>query len=149
MPAIATIDNAAVERRLPGCLYLDVRTQEEFGLGHVAGAYNLPFQLGSLSGLRDNPVFERVAQAALPVDVPLIVGCHSGGRARAAAQRLFELGFRALAIHLEGWDGHRDAFGRRLPGWKYTSLPTEVTPRPGRSYAELSARAQGSADAAR
>lgn len=142
---IPTIDNPTVEQRLNACVYLDVRTEQEFALGHVPGAYNLPVQLGSLAGLRDNPDFDAVACAVFPANTPLVVGCHSGGRALRAARRLFDLGFSQVEVHLEGWDGHRDAFGRKTAGWKDCALPTEQATPPERSYPRLLAKAQGEA----
>ncbi len=125
------------ERQESGATYLDVRTAEEFELGHVPGAYNVPWQLGTLSGMVANPDFDRVMTTAFEPDATLIIGCRSGKRAGAAAERLRALGFDNLAVHRESWSGYADAFGRTSPSWQSLGLPIETTPMSGRSYAEL------------
>jgi methionyl-tRNA formyltransferase len=123
-----------------GAPYLDVRSAEEYALGHVPGAYNIPLQHGSPSGLQPNPEFEVAAAAAFPKDGLLIVGCHSGARALRAAARLTRLGFSRVLLHREGWDGSRDAFGRRLGGWAPLGHPREQQAPAGRTYADLRPR---------
>jgi rhodanese-related sulfurtransferase len=125
---------------IAGCLYLDLRTPLEFDLGHVPGAYNLPMQLGDIAGLRANPAFEPVVLAVFSRDQPLILGCHSGARSRSAQRRLIALGFERLSVHREGWDGQRDAFGRKSEGWG-TTMPVERVAQPGRDYETLRAHA--------
>lgn len=123
-----------------GWVYLDVRTEEEFELGHVPGAYNVPFQLGTLAGPVPNPDFAAHVQAAFRCDQGLILGCHSGNRSRRAGRILREVGFSRISSHTEGWDGSRDAFGRKTPGWAHSEHPRETHARAGRSYTEIRQR---------
>lgn len=127
-----------------GWAYLDVRTVQEFELGHVPGAFNVPFQLGSITGLGDNPEFSSCVAAIFPKATRLIVGCHSGGRSSAARAQLLKQGYAHIATHSDGWDGRPDAFGRKHGGWRRAGLPVASHPEPGRSYADLSRQAEPS-----
>jgi rhodanese-related sulfurtransferase len=130
--------NAGVQQALDdGAVYVDVRTPEEFALGHVPGAFNLPWALGSLAGLTDNPDFGAVAAANFNAERRLVLGCRSSARATKAYAALTGLGFSALAIHREGWEGNRDAFGRLTPGWSLVGLPQAHARLPGRDYPAL------------
>lgn len=111
-----------------GFQYVDVRTAEEFELGRVPGAINVPWQLGTLAGLVPNPEFESLLRERVPLDQRCVVGCRSGQRARAAAKVLARLGYNCRADAL-GFDGARDAFGRFTPGWSRLGLPVERDPR--------------------
>lgn len=138
IPAMHSDDVPAA--MVAGWAYLDVRTEEEFNLGHVPGAYNVPFQLGTLAGLIRNPDFTAHVEAALQRDQGVILGCHSGNRSRHAARTLRDAGFSRVSSHVEGWDGSRDAFGRKTPGWAHSAHPRETHARAGRSYAEIRER---------
>lgn len=64
-------------------ILLDVRTQEEFDAGHIAGALLLP----------DYEVAQK-AEGVLPdKDARILVYCRSGRRSAAAAAELAELGY--------------------------------------------------------
>ena len=63
---------------------LDVRSKEEFGSGHIEGAYLIP-----VSELEN-----RLAE--LPQDKPIIVHCGSGSRSTSAANILLEKGFKEI-----------------------------------------------------
>jgi len=74
---------------------LDVRTEEEYVSGHIAGSILLPV----------DEVAER-AEALLPQkDRPVIVYCRSGRRSRMAAETLEQMGYETLydlgGVH--GW----------------------------------------------
>ena len=64
-----------------GALIIDVREADEFALGHIKGAKNIP--LSQLRGRLDE----------LPNDQPLYVHCRSGQRSYNAARALMQLGF--------------------------------------------------------
>ena len=73
---------------------LDVRTQEEFDLGHVEGAV--------LTDIRADSFAEQIS--ALPTDVPYLVHCAAGvenGRSRQAVNALKKHGVKEI-YHLEG-----------------------------------------------
>lgn len=121
----------------PRWLYVDVRTPEEFSTGHIEGAFNVPLKHGSLEGLKDNPDFAPIMTQSFSKTAPLILGCHSGGRARAASAQLASLGYTAIAFHADSLAGNRDHFGRLSRGWLAEGLPVTTVVEPGRSYAEL------------
>lgn len=72
-----------------GALIVGVRTPEEYALGHVPGAVNLPV--------------EEVARWAdtLPKDKPVYLYCRSGNRSRQAAEYLKRKGYANL-YNVEG-----------------------------------------------
>ena len=106
-----------------GWNYLDVRTPEEFELGHVPNAVNIAVKHGSLAGLHTNESFLALVCERFALDAPLAVGCKSGGRAKLALAQLQSAGFSRLALHSDGFDGERDAFGKRSGGWLHLGLP--------------------------
>lgn len=81
--------------RVSGAVIIDVRSPEEFAIGHVDGAINVP--LHALTG--------RVPE--YPRDTPFITVCtKGGGRSEQAASTLRGLGFasaRALCGGTEAW----------------------------------------------
>lgn len=68
-----------------GARVIDVRTPEEFALGHVPGAVNIPFE----------QVASRVAEVGDP-SKPVVLYCRSGRRSGIAARALQDLGFTRL-----------------------------------------------------
>ena len=74
----------AEARRLveAGALLVDVRTTEEFAVGHIAGALNIPVQ-----GL------EKRMRELDPKDRPIVLYCRSGNRSARALRLLQEAGF--------------------------------------------------------
>ena len=66
-------------------LVLDVRTREEYGEGHIEGAFNIPYD--EINDLID-----------LDKDAVLFVYCKSGKRSKIAAEKLLELGFKVYDL---------------------------------------------------
>ena len=123
-----------------GYTYVDVRSEPEFALGHPPGACNVPWQRAEGDRLVANSDFAIVMQSSFSTTEPLIIGCRSGSRSRAAVQRLRELGFTQLVELKHGFEGARDAFGRHLRGWRDHGLEVELgEPEPELSYAGLCA----------
>jgi rhodanese-related sulfurtransferase len=121
-----------------GYVYLDVRTEEEFAQGHPAGAYNVPLMLRTAQGMQDNPRFLEVVASAFAPDAKLVLGCKSGARSLAAANKLLEAGYRNLVEQRAGFSGQRDPFGRVVePGWQAAGLPCATEAEAGRDYAAL------------
>lgn len=128
-----------------GATLVDVRSTREYNGGHAAGAVNVPLmehdeETGQMT---PNPDFVRVMQANFPADARLLLACQAGGRSARAARMLETFGYQHLTNVLGGFLGKRDPVdGRTIdPGWHECGLPTETTPAPGGSYAELVAKA--------
>ena len=71
---------------------VDVRTPEEFGLGHIAGSINIPLQ----------EIPQRLAEFKLLAQ-PIILVCASGNRSGQATQFL-----KSLGIECENGGGWRN-----------------------------------------
>ncbi|MCA9645590.1 MAG: rhodanese-like domain-containing protein [Polyangiaceae bacterium] len=108
----------ALQALADGYRYLDVRSSIEFAAGHAPAAYNIPVMHAGESGFAPNPDFLRVAQATFPTDTPLLIACQAGGRSQVAVKQLTAAGYTQLLELRTGFDGCRDAFGRREPGWQ-------------------------------
>jgi rhodanese-related sulfurtransferase len=76
-----------------GAKVLDVRNEDEYDAGHVAGAKLIP--LGQLAARQDE----------IPEADPLYVICASGGRSLTAAKALVQSGYRAISVAggTRGW----------------------------------------------
>lgn len=83
---------------------LDVRTPEEFALGRVPGAVNVP--LGDLS--------RRLSEFTAHKDAEIVVYCEAGMRAGHAVGLMSQAGFNQLRT----MDGH-------MRGWRQSGLPVE------------------------
>lgn len=69
----------------PGGLILDVRSREEFAVGHVKGALNVPI----------DELEARISECG-PRQRPIAVYCRSGRRSAVAVQVLLRAGFAAV-----------------------------------------------------
>jgi len=77
-------------------LLLDVRTPEEYGTGHIAGARLVDFH---------SPDFQ-ARVAALPRKASILLYCRSGNRSGQALRMMQDMGFidvRHLAGGINGW----------------------------------------------
>jgi len=76
--------NSALEEYdlMPQALLLDVRTEDEYRMGHIPGSRNLP--LASI---------ESVSDVVHNKTIPLYVYCRSGARSRQAASLLRAMGY--------------------------------------------------------
>jgi rhodanese-related sulfurtransferase len=120
-----------------GYAYVDVRTVEEFELGHPSGAFNVPWLL-KRSDAQPNPHFLSTLLAKFPKQRGLVVGCQSGNRSRGASAALLAAGFEHVVEQRAGYGGEKDAFGKLIElGWERAGLPTETTTEPGHRYCEL------------
>lgn len=119
-----------------GYVYVDVRTEAEFGAGHPPGALNVPVTVAGVP----NPEFVSVLERALGKDAKIVVGCKAGPRSRRAAELLNQAGFSNVVEMPAGFSGGRDEFGRPLPGWIQQGLSVETGAPAGQSYADVKAR---------
>jgi len=97
MKSITTTELAA----LTGVTIIDVREDDEFAIGHAAGAKNLP-----LSTFAEH--FEEISR-----DEPVYVICQSGGRSARACDYLEGQGFDAINVE------------NGTSGWIANNLPVE------------------------
>ena len=97
----------AHEMWLLGDIVIDVRTPDEYALGHIAGALNVP--IGTLP----------LAARELPPG-PVIATCSLGGRAGRAADLLDLTGRSAFSI------------AGRVKAWQAAGLPVRSGPEPGK-----------------
>ena len=82
----------------PGSILLDVRTEEEYGIEHAAGAVLLPQE--DLETMEEGEILD-----VLPdLDAPVLLYCRTGRRAALAAVKLEELGYTRL-YNLGGLNG--------------------------------------------
>jgi rhodanese-related sulfurtransferase len=102
----------------PKAIYVDVRSIPEFVQGHAKGAINIPLLHMQGGQMAPNPDFQKVAQAVLPKDKTLLVGCKMGGRSQKASEVLDVLGYQKI-YNIDGGFGGND----HQPGWKDLGLP--------------------------
>ena len=133
-------------KQAEGSTYVDVRSEAEFRQGHPAGAFNVPLMhrdehSGQMIPNRD---FLHVMRANFPADAALLIGCQVGGRSAQAAQILEASGYQDVTNVLGGFGGARDPMtgATRAEGWSQAGLPVEQGEVPGRTYADLRARAR-------
>ena len=110
-----------------GYNYLDVRTEEEFAVGHVPGAINVPLLKTGPEGLGMTPNgdFIEEVEMALEPTARVITGCLRGARSMTAAQIMVQHGYSQVLDMRGGFDGELDATGAvTFPGWVRRGLPT-------------------------
>ncbi len=113
-------------------IYLDVRSIPEFTEGHAVGAINIPLMHFGAGGMTPNPEFPKVAEANLPKDKKIVVGCKMGGRSAKACEILARLGYQNLSNIDGGFGGHD-----RQKGWKDLGLPVATDNGEGVNYESL------------
>lgn len=79
----------------PGSILLDVRTEDEYAVGHAAGAKLLP-----LDEMEEADVMDILPDLSAPV----LLYCRTGRRASLAAAKLDELGYTEI-YNLGGLNG--------------------------------------------
>jgi rhodanese-related sulfurtransferase len=134
-----------------GCVYLDVRTTQEFDAGHVPGARNVPvFQHDAYGRMVQNPEFVEVVEANFGRNARIITGCQMGGRSLKAAEILSKAGFRDVVDMRGGFGGELDPLGRlTFPGWAPRGFPVSKDSRPEDRYDTLRTAARNGKPAAR
>ncbi|XP_058090767.1 thiosulfate sulfurtransferase 16, chloroplastic-like isoform X2 [Magnolia sinica] len=104
----------AYELLQAGHRYLDVRTEEEFSIGHAIGAINVPYMLKFGNGLTNNPKFLEEVSSHFRKHDEILIGCQSGKRSLMAATDLLSAGFTGVTDIAGGFSA-----------WTQTGLPTE------------------------
>lgn len=104
---IEECDMAKVEKAIQdgSHLIVDVREPEEFSLGHLVGAINVP--RGVLE-FRTDPGYPGSISSLSDKAAKIILYCRSGARSALAAQSLGQLGYTAVTSMAGGfmaWEG--------------------------------------------
>ena len=103
---------------------VDVRTRAEWDwVGRVPDAVEV--ELMSYPGNRPNQAFVEELEKKVPKDAVVLFLCRSGGRSHNAAGFATQAGYGNCYNVLEGFEGDRDASGRRntVGGWRAAGLP--------------------------
>ena len=127
----------------PAVIYLDVRTVLEFTAGHPQRGINVPvvFFNQATGQPTPNPDFLKVAEASIPKDATVIVGCQAGGRSQRAAEIMTQAGYANVSNMQGGFGGGQDQMGRVVPGWRDSGLPVSTENGEEVSYPSLAAKA--------
>jgi rhodanese-related sulfurtransferase len=108
----------------PGATLVDVRTRAELDwVGRIPNAIEIEWL--TYPGNKLNPHFIELLRHAVDRESLLMFICRSGVRSSAAAKAATEAGFADCYNVLEGFEGDKDAAGRRnlAGGWRYAGLP--------------------------
>lgn len=105
---------------------IDVRTRAEYEfVGHPDlpnGVANIPYKF--YPSWKINKDFVRKVAERYRKDDTIITICRSGIRAKDAASRLLEAGFKRVLYMTDSFEGKKDALGHRnVDGWKVNGLP--------------------------
>lgn len=125
-------------------IYVDVRSVPEFVEEHPIRAVNIPLlHQSSMGGMEPNQDFLVVAQAVLPKDKKILMGCLRGGRSFKACQILEQSGFTNLYNVHGGFGGAVDPNTGQISqkGWKECELPTSTENGEGVSWESLKTKA--------
>ncbi|GBG03580.1 hypothetical protein AZSI13_29070 [Azospira sp. I13] len=109
----------------PDARLVDVRSAAERELvGRIPGALEAEFM--SYPDWQENPDFLSTIRRQTGPAAILLLLCRSGQRSHQAAAQLQEAGYSLVFNVLEGFEGEKDAQGRRtLNGWRLRGLPWE------------------------
>ncbi len=111
-------------RLAPGSRLVDVRTRAEWDwVGRIPGAVEIEWNQYP-GGVR-NPHFLAELKRQVDREALIMFICRSGARSDGAAQFASENGYSNCYNVLEGFEGDKDANGRRNTsgGWRHAGLP--------------------------
>ncbi|KAI4976563.1 hypothetical protein ZWY2020_050170 [Hordeum vulgare] len=128
---VTTVDVQTAARELQeqqgGMAYLDVRTEEEMGKGHVGGSLNVPYFFVTPQGTREkNPRFVEQVALLFTTDQHILIGCQSGKRSELACVDLLAAGFMNVKN-----------VGGGYAAWLQSGLPVTVAVPTPESAAEI------------
>ena len=103
-----TLDEVRYYLEQPGTSLIDARSAEEYQLGHIPGAFSLPFDTFDQAFPKVLPALKKAKR--------LIIYCSGGscGTSEELAKKLQGQGFNDLFIFTDG-----------LPGWMRAKLPVK------------------------
>lgn len=122
--ALTPIEAYYIWQHAPGARLVDVRSHAEWDLvGEVPDAVPLEWQ--SYPSWHVNPYFLPQLRQQVDREALVMFLCRSGARSHQAALAAQKAGYTAVYNVLEGFEGDRDAQGRRglKNGWKVAGLP--------------------------
>lgn len=108
----------------PGARLVDVRTRAEWTwVGRIPGAVEIEWQ--HWPDGQTNPHFVTQLKREVDAESLLLFMCRSGARSHSAACAATEAGLGDCYNVLEGFEGDKDADGRRgnVGGWRKAGLP--------------------------
>lgn len=108
----------------PGARLVDVRTRAELDwVGRIPGAVEVEW-IHYPGGARNEHFLAQFRQQVDPEALVLFI-CRSGVRSDYAARLATDAGYGNCYNVLEGFEGDRDAAGRRnrIGGWRHAGLP--------------------------
>lgn len=112
------------------CVFVDVRTEQEYDAGHPAGALNVPWALvdPSTGQMAPNADFVATMRKLAPAGATIYASCQSGMRSLNACKALEAAGYSKLVNVSTGFGGKRDPTGRIVAaGWRDAGLPVETS----------------------
>lgn len=122
--ALTPSETWEVLRHAPGARLIDIRSRAELDwVGRIPDAIEIEWQTYPDKQL--NPHFMVELKHAVNPESLLLFICRSGGRSNNAAKACTAAGFVDCYNVLEGFEGDRDANGRRncIGGWRKAGLP--------------------------
>ena len=122
--ALTPVEAYDVLRLAPGATIVDVRTRAEWDwVGRVPGAVEIEW-IHYPGGAR-NPHFLAELKRQVDPQALVLFLCRSGARSDGAARLATEAGYNDCYNILEGFEGDKDANGRRntTGGWRHSGLP--------------------------
>ena len=108
----------------PGATLVDIRTRAELDwIGRIPNAVEIEWM--DYPGKHPNPHFITELKHAVDRESLLLFICRSGGRSHMASISATAAGFPDCYNVLEGFEGDKDALGRRgtVGGWRLAGLP--------------------------
>lgn len=122
--ALTPLETWEVLQHAPGARLIDIRTRAELDwVGRIPNVLEIEWQ--TYPGMQINPHFILELKRAVDPESLLLFICRSGIRSHHAAAAATEAGFTNCYNVLEGFEGDKDANGRRgtVGGWRMAGLP--------------------------
>ncbi|TVT47005.1 MAG: rhodanese-like domain-containing protein [Denitromonas halophila] len=122
--ALTPTEAHQVWQAAPGARLVDVRTRAEWDwVGRIPDAAEIEWM--SYPGNQPNPHFLTELKRQIDPEAVVLFICRSGQRSSKAATVATEAGYTNSYNVLEGFEGDKDARGRRnaIGGWRKAGLP--------------------------
>ena len=123
--ALLPLEAHALIRQVPGAKLVDVRTQAEWEyVGRIPDSVLIEWNMYP-NGERNPKFLEQLQAQVAKTESPVLFLCRSGARSHHAAATATLAGYPNSYNVLEGFEGDKDAHGRRssVGGWRFAGLP--------------------------